>query len=254
MLTTRTSTVGEAGDMNASPGSREWALAVSLEIYAILNDVRGDAEHLDVMLTLFREHKGWQQLADRRGRPFASYEVFCVAPRPHGLGYRTEDIDRIIGERRDREARSRAVEAEPIEKHGGAREGAGRRAAEASSRAESIEGLPLFAAKKAPAPRAKNQPVVNRLIYGSTNADYLTARIARDRPDILQRMKAGEFPSVRKAAIEAGIVKPTIAVQLDPEAAGRILARHFKGDALERLLMAIAKYSWDAEKAEAPDA
>ncbi len=33
-----------------------------------------------------------------------------------------------------------------------------------------------------------------------TAADYLTARIARDNPDILQRMKAGEFKSVRQAA------------------------------------------------------
>lgn len=33
--------------------------------------------------------------------------------------------------------------------------------------------------------------------YGGTSADYLTARIARDRPDILERMKAGEYPSVR---------------------------------------------------------
>ena len=40
-----------------------------------------------------------------------------------------------------------------------------------------------------------------------TGADYLTARIARDRPDILERMKAGEYRSVRQAAIEAGIVK-----------------------------------------------
>jgi hypothetical protein len=29
------------------------------------------------------------------------------------------------------------------------------------------------------------------LTHGN-NADYLTARIARDRPDILERMKAGE--------------------------------------------------------------
>ncbi len=32
--------------------------------------------------------------------------------------------------------------------------------------------------------------------YGSTNADYLTARIARDRPDILERMKAGDYKRV----------------------------------------------------------
>ena len=62
-----------------------------------------------------------------------------------------------------------------------------------------------------PGPLTKEEreanPVVNRVTYGSTNADYLTARIARDRPDILERMKAGEFPSVRAAALEAGIVR-----------------------------------------------
>lgn len=41
---------------------------------------------------------------------------------------------------------------------------------------------------------------------GGTSSDYLTARIARDHPDILNRMKAGEFKSVRSAAIEAGII------------------------------------------------
>ncbi len=37
-----------------------------------------------------------------------------------------------------------------------------------------------------------------------TNPDYLTARIARDRPDILERMKAGEYKSVRAAARKDG--------------------------------------------------
>ena len=41
-----------------------------------------------------------------------------------------------------------------------------------------------------------------------TSPEYLTARIARDRPDILQKMQQGEYPSVRAAAIDAGIVKP----------------------------------------------
>ncbi len=48
------------------------------------------------------------------------------------------------------------------------------------------------------------------------SADYLTARIARDGPDILERMKAGGFTSVRAAAIEAGIVKKTVSIPLDP--------------------------------------
>ena len=42
------------------------------------------------------------------------------------------------------------------------------------------------------------------LIRGN-DGNYLTRRIARDRPDVLDRMKAGEFKSVRAAAIEAGI-------------------------------------------------
>src|SRR5215471_12460687 len=37
--------------------------------------------------------------------------------------------------------------------------------------------------------------------YGNSNV-YLTRRIARDRPDILARMTAGEFTSVRDAAPE----------------------------------------------------
>lgn len=59
-----------------------------------------------------------------------------------------------------------------------------------------------------------------------TDAEYLTARIARDRPDILDDMKAGKYRSVRAAAIEAGIVKPVQRFSMPdtPEAAGKYLA------------------------------
>lgn len=62
---------------------------------------------------------------------------------------------------------------------------------------------------------------------GGTSADYLTARIARDRPDILEDMKQGKYRSVRQAAIEAGIVTPSTRYSLpdDPQAAGRYLAQ-----------------------------
>ena len=42
---------------------------------------------------------------------------------------------------------------------------------------------------------------------GGTSADYLAARLKRDHDDIFQRLAAGEFTSVRQAAIAAGIVK-----------------------------------------------
>ena len=52
-------------------------------------------------------------------------------------------------------------------------------------------------------------------IGAGNSATYLTARLKRDRPDIAERLVAGEFKSVRAAAIEAGIVKePTVKEQL----------------------------------------
>ena len=57
---------------------------------------------------------------------------------------------------------------------------------------------------------SNNITVVSR----GNDSDYLTRRIARDFPDILKRMKAGEFNSVRAAAKEAGIVKDPTGLQL----------------------------------------
>lgn len=43
---------------------------------------------------------------------------------------------------------------------------------------------------------------------------YLLRRLARDRPDILERVQSGEIRSARAAAIEAGIIKPVPTVRL----------------------------------------
>ena len=51
-------------------------------------------------------------------------------------------------------------------------------------------------------------------IKGGNNTSYLKARLKRDAPKILSRLQAGEFRSVRAAAIEAGIVKPATPLTL----------------------------------------
>ena len=48
--------------------------------------------------------------------------------------------------------------------------------------------------------------------YG-TSADYLAARIKRDHPAIAAGIAAGEYPSIRAAAIAAGIVKVPSALE-----------------------------------------
>ena len=61
-------------------------------------------------------------------------------------------------------------------------------------------------------------------------------RIARDRPDILDRTAAGEFPSIRAAAIEAGVTPRTQNIRIDdPESIARTLRRYMKPDALTLL-------------------
>lgn len=72
---------------------------------------------------------------------------------------------------------------------------------------------------------------------------YLSRRIARDRPDILERMKSGGFPSVRASALEAGIVEPSFQCPNDPLKASRRLLRHFTGDVLVSLLTELANHA-----------
>jgi len=66
---------------------------------------------------------------------------------------------------------------------------------------------PLQPAENHPGPGRGHTKKLHEKAKAGNRSDYLVARIARDRPDILERMKAGEFASVREAAREAGIIK-----------------------------------------------
>lgn len=73
-------------------------------------------------------------------------------------------------------------------------------------RAKRFEGKTINAAD---GPVKKDLDIIQVSVNGGggTSADYLTARLKRDHEKIFQRLAAGEFPSVRKAAIAAGIIK-----------------------------------------------
>jgi len=72
---------------------------------------------------------------------------------------------------------------------------------------------PVQPAENHPGPGRGHTKKPHEKAKAGNRSDYLVARIARDRPDILERMKAGEFASVREAARTAGIVKQTSLVQ-----------------------------------------
>jgi hypothetical protein len=175
-----TTTYDEIGSLDDPPGSPRWAIAVRVEIQHFLDQSESDAKHLENWLQAMQQHDGWKNLSNRSKRPFQSFEDFCVCKRPFGLGYSKDSIDRIVSERKS--AQERAKGAKPL-------------------------------LNQTETGRGKTLDVVNSS-SGGNSADYLTARIARDHPKILERMKQGEFTSVRAAAKEAGIVKDPTPLQL----------------------------------------
>ena len=76
----------------------------------------------------------------------------------------------------------------------------------------------------------------------ATSAEYLTLRIARERRDILDRMCEGQFPSVRAAALEAGIAPRAQTVRMDDaESAARTLRKHMPPSVLAGLIELLTK-------------
>lgn len=112
----RTSMLGEVGDPSAPPGSRPWAVAVREDIWSEYRDRESASEHLAVNVSGFLRHEGWKALVDRKGRPFASWEAFCRAPRPFGLGLPPEELAVEV----ERRAKLRAGPGRPKKGEGNA--------------------------------------------------------------------------------------------------------------------------------------
>jgi hypothetical protein len=72
---------------------------------------------------------------------------------------------------------------------------------------------PLQPAENHPGPGRGHTKKPHEKARAGNRSDYLVSRIARDRPDLLERMKAGAFTSVREAAREAGIIKDVSLVE-----------------------------------------
>jgi hypothetical protein len=72
---------------------------------------------------------------------------------------------------------------------------------------------------------------------GGTGQAYLLQRLARDAPEVLERVKSGKIKSARAAAIEAGIITPFPSLQLKDPAptAQKLLAKKGKTWCLQLL-------------------
>ena len=182
----------ELGDPDAPIGSRLWCLYVSNEIRKTYYDKTQLGTRLKNLVETFTDHQGWQELG------FLTWEQFCQAKLQ-------VEADKLEAEAIGR-VQAIAENAKPLVEHGSEYTKAGGRGKKL------VDNCQLVSSEK-----------------GGNDTEYLTARIARDRPDILEEMKQGKYKSVRAAAIDAGIVDPnkTKRFQLptDPAAAGKYMAQ-----------------------------
>lgn len=196
-----TETLNERGNLAAEPGSRDWAIAMRLEILSLLADNESSAKHLRMTVLDMQERHGYKHLFRENGKPFLTFEEFCVERQPFGLGYESRVIQHIIEEREDIQAR--AQRAEPLLDDGGDR-------------------------------RSPRFQIDNVKLKGGNSSEYLLRKLAREAKGdpvaaaVLDRVKRGEYKSVRAAAIDAGIVKPDTPLVLLKRAWARASQREQK--------------------------
>jgi len=63
---------------------------------------------------------------------------------------------------------------------------------------------------------------------GGNNVQYLRKRLARLRPDLLERVDRGE-QSMNSAAIEAGVLRRKVQIVPCPESIERVVREHLPG-------------------------
>ena len=156
----------------------ELAKIMRLKYPAACGNLERDAGFFSRMVEGVREYDAWKVIG------FASFEDFCKSE----LGKTLCEVEQIVSGVRVLQATGRTAPITP---------------AEAIAAAPKIQTL-TDAGKKGG--RGKKAPDNVRGFNGNSQ-DYLAARINRDHPDIAERVKAGEFKSIRAAAIVAGIVK-----------------------------------------------
>jgi len=122
----------------------------------------------------------WKQIKPRNRKPFVDFCDFCRHKLPDGLECDVEQLIRLC------DANSEA---------------------QLWLRSE-LAGTQAVTVRQGGDQRSKNIKVDNiNIDRGGTGAPYLLRRLAKTEPAIVKRYQAGEFASVRAAAIEAGIIK-----------------------------------------------
>lgn len=165
----KSSLLDEPCDLHAEIGSKPWARAVAREIRCNAQQLDTDVEHIQGFIRIAAEHDAWKVLG------YVSLDAFLIAE----ADFSQEIIDAI------REAKT------------------GTKVKDVHIQIEEA---------KANKDRQKPGPKKDELNFNSINSnanENILRRLARDKPELLDKIETGEL-TVNKAAIQAGIrKKPT---------------------------------------------
>lgn len=157
----------------------------------LLQDSRNVNGLLD-LLGLVVEREDWTRLRDVDGQPLTFRAYIELPYGDGGIGWSVDNLRIILRLKHDHETPGREI-AETVARLGWMR--------------ERVEDLLLTdRPRSGPKPNGAISLPRNEIRQGNSSA-YLRSRLAQEAPDVLERMKAGEFRSVRAAAREAGIIK-----------------------------------------------
>jgi hypothetical protein len=198
------------GDPTAPRGTLPWVRYVFEQAKIALNDASTMREHVQSQVSALRTGDHFRLLTDSHGRNFFMWEMFTTTDQPHGLGYDQEAIDAIIAERKTIAQR----DAE-------------------DQRRQRPTGRP---------PKTGNNvPNSTKRPEGNT-AEKGLRRLRKDRPDLHQRVLAGEL-SAHAAMVLAGFRTKTITVPAEPRSLAAGLLRQLAPEDLAILLTELRAHS-----------
>ena len=148
--------------------------------------IRGTERLFDILpraVKLIIRDELWKPRKDRQGNHFKSFEAFVLHHLPEGL--EIPSMDRLVDFVKDDPGVVKMVEGEM-----GASDTRSEAGAKGGRGIKAVDNINSFIHPK-----------------GGTGKSYLLKRLKRYNPKIAENYIQGEYPSVRQAAIAAGIVK-----------------------------------------------
>lgn len=187
------------------------------------------------------EERCWQKWLNPHtmqwgGWPPHQFREFIEAPRPHGLETSLATIRRFLGD----QTPERLLFEESIRGTPGGNNnpnGFGGKAHKPTVKCDNV----TLDKPDAPPPTIAIVGKAKKPLTGNSTG-YAARRLRNSRPDLLVKVESGEL-TVNKAMIEAGYRERVIQITLDPEAATRIIVKHFKGEALDDLIRRLANWA-----------